>query len=261
MSTFGRVIEVTVGGKLFASPPLTIEFDLPFSESSAANVGEVKIYNLAEKTVKTLEVDAPVVVQAGYEGDVGTVAVGTASEVSTSWVGVDKVTTIVVGDGAAKWLSARVNRSWRQGVRASHVARDIIDLLGLRLGRLQLPYDVQYPTGKAFSTSAKAALEEIAADTGAKLHVTREAIYLVPPGDWQRIGVYLSAETGLIESPQPSSQKPGAYRIRTLLQHRITTDTMVEIESRTARGQYRVAEGRHKSSLQEHVTEALVVPV
>ena len=47
MSTFGRVIEVTAAGQLFTSPPLTIEFDLPFSESSAANVGEVKLYNLA----------------------------------------------------------------------------------------------------------------------------------------------------------------------------------------------------------------------
>lgn len=261
MTTFGRVTEVTIAGRLFRSPELTIEFDLPFSESSAANVGEVRLYNLSERTVQALQVGAPVIVQAGYQGDVGTVALGTASEVSTSWEGVDKVTKIVLGDGTAQWLTARVNRTWRQGVRASEVARDIIGLLGLRVGRIQLPTDVQYPTGKAFATSAKAALEEIAADCGAKLHVTREAVYLVPPGNWQRVGVFLSAETGLIESPQPSSQQPGAYRIRTLLQHRITTDAMVEIESRTARGQFRVVEGRHRSTQQEHITEALVVPV
>lgn len=261
MSTFGRVIEVTIGGRLFRSPELTIEFDLPFSENSAANVGEVRIYNLAEETVKALEAGAPVVVQAGYQGDVGTVFVGTASEISTSWEGVDKVTAVVIGDGAAQWLTARVNKTWRQGVRASEVARDIIGLLGLRVGRIQLPSDITYLTGKTFATSAKAALEEIAADTGAKLHVTREAVYLVPPGNWRRVGVFLSAETGLIESPQPSSQRPGAYRIRTLLQHRITTDAMLEIDSRTAKGQFRVVDGRHKSSIQEHVTEALVVPV
>src|SRR5690606_27527182 len=111
------------------------------------------------------------------------------SEVSTSWQAVDKITKVVVGDGTALWLTARVNRTWRQGVRASEVARDIIALLGLRLGRLQLPNDVRYPSGKSFSTSAKAALEEIATDCGAKLHVTREAVYLVPPGEWQRVGV------------------------------------------------------------------------
>jgi len=261
MSTFGRVIEVTIGGRLFRSPELTIEFDLPFSESSAANVGEVRIYNLTDRTIQTLQQGAPVVVQAGYEGDVGTVFLGKATEITTSWEGVDKVTKVVIGDGSAEWMTTRVNRTWRQGVRASEVARDIIGLLGLRVGRIQLPDDVRYPAGKAFSTSAKAALEEIAADTGAKLHITHEAVYLVPPGNWQRVGVFLSAETGLIESPQPSTQRPGAYRIRTLLQHRITTDAMVEIESRTARGQFRVVEGRHRSNQREHVTEALVVPV
>lgn len=261
MTTFGRVTEVTIAGRLFRSPELTIEFDLPFSESSAANVGEVRIYNLTDRTIQTLQQGAPVVVQAGYEGDVGTVFLGKATEITTSWEGVDKVTKIVIGDGSVEWMTARVNRTWRQGVRASEVARDIIGLLGLRVGRIQLPDDVRYPAGKAFSTSAKAALEEIAADTGAKLHITHEAVYLVPPGNWQRVGVFLSAETGLIESPQPSTQRPGAYRIRTLLQHRITTDAMVEIESRTARGQFRVVEGRHRSTQQEHITEALVVPV
>src|SRR5690606_24054089 len=261
MTTFGRVTEVTIAGRLFRSPELTIEFDLPFSESSAANVGEVRLYNLSERTIQTLQQGAPVVVQAGYDGDVGTVFLGKANEITTSWEGVDKVTKIVIGDGSVEWMTARVNRTWRQGVRASEVARDIIGLLGLRVGRIQLPDDVRYPAGKAFSTSAKAALEEIAADTGAKLHITHEAVYLVPPGNWQRVGVFLSAETGLIESPQPSTQRPGAYRIRTLLQHRITTDAMVEIESRTANGQFRVVEGRHRSTDQEHVTEALVVPV
>lgn len=261
MSTFGRVIEVAMAGKLFTSPPLTIELDLPFSESSAANVGEIKLYNLSEKTVQSLGEGIPVVVQAGYEGDVGTVALGTASQVSTAWQGVDKVTTVVLGDGTSQWLTARVNKTWRQGVRASEVARDVIGLLGLRLGRIELPNDVRYPTGKSFSTAAKAALEEIAADTGAKLHVTREAVYLVPPGAWRRVGVVLSAETGLVESPQPSTQRPGAYRIRCLLQHRISTDSMAEIRSRTAKGEFRVVEGRHKSTVQEHVTEALVVPV
>src|SRR5690606_31787757 len=128
-------------------------------------------------------------------------------------------------------------------------------------GRIQLPDDVRYPAGHVFATSAKAALEEIAADTGAKRHITPEAVYLVPHGNRQRVGVFLSAQPGRIDRPQPSTERPAAYRRRTLRQHRNTTDAMVGIESRTANGQFRVVEGRHKSSLQEHVTEALVVPV
>ena len=64
MSTFGRVTEVTIAGRMFASPDLTIEFDLPFSESSAANVGEVRIYNLSERTIQMLQQGAPAVPSA-----------------------------------------------------------------------------------------------------------------------------------------------------------------------------------------------------
>jgi len=260
MSTFGRVTELTVAGMLFRSPPLTIEFDLPFSDSPSANVGNVKIYNLSDETVAKMSRDAPVVVQAGYEGDVGTVAIGTIEEVTTKWQGVDKVTTLLVGDGTAQWLTARVNKTWREGVKASEVARDIIGLLGLSVGRIELPEDVVYPSGCTFSTGAKTALEVLAEDCGAKLHVTRQAVYLLPPEATERVGVLWTAETGLLDSPEPSSQRPGAFRVRALLQHLVTTDSMVEIRSRTASGNFRVVEGRHRSSTKEHVTEALVVP-
>lgn len=260
MTMSGRVSEVQIAGMVFKSPPLTIEFDLPFG-SGSAQVGSIRLFNLSDETLKKIEREAPVIVRAGYEGDVGTVFVGTVEDAVTTWEGVDKVTTITAGDGTDRWLTARVNRTWRQGVRASEVARDVISLLGLSVGKIQLPSDVAYPSGVTFSTSAKAALETIAADTGARLHVTRQAVYLVPPDNNVRIGVVLTADTGLLESPEPVSDAPGAYRIRTLLQHRITTDSMVEIRSRTARGEFQVTEGRHKSGVGEHVTIATVVPL
>lgn len=260
MSLFGRVTEVVIAGTVLRSPPLTIEFDLPFGNGSA-QVGDVRIYNLSDQTIAKLEPNMPIIVRAGYENDVGTVFVGTLEEATTRWEGIDKVTTLLIGDGTDRWLSARVNRTWRQGVKASEVARDIIGLLGLSVGRLQLPNDVTYPSGITFSTSAKAALETIAADTGARLHVTRQAVYLVPPDRYERIGVVLTAETGLLDSPEPVTEAPGAYRIQTLLHHRITTDSLVEIRSRTANGEFRVRDGRHKSGSGEHVTIATVVPL
>src|SRR5690606_38089457 len=132
-----------------------IEFDMPFGSGSAAAVGNIRIFNLSDETTAKIEREAPVIVRAGYEGDVGTVAVGTIEDASTKWEGVDKTTTLFVGDGTDKWLTARVNRTWRQGVRASEVARDIIGLLGLAVGRIQLPKNIVYPSGVTHSTSAK----------------------------------------------------------------------------------------------------------
>ncbi|OUM99252.1 MAG: hypothetical protein BAA04_01480 [Firmicutes bacterium ZCTH02-B6] len=260
MIFFGRRTEVVIAGMVLESPPLTIEFDIPFG-TGAVDTGTIRVFNLSDDTIARIQETAPVVVRAGYEGDIGTVGVGTVESATTQWEGVDKVTTIIIGDGTHEWTSARVNRTWRQGVRASEVARDIIRLLGLSVGRIDLPNDVTYPSGVTFSTSAQAALEVIAADTGARLHVTRQAVYLVPPDYIERVGVVLTAETGLLDSPEPVTDAPGAYRIRTLLQHRITTDSLVEIRSRTARGEFRVQEGRHKGGATEHVTIATVVPL
>lgn len=260
MTTFGRVTEVTIAGMVFKSPPLTIQFEAPFGAGVSADVTNVRIFNLSDETTAKIELGDPVVIRAGYEGDVGTVAVGTVEDATTKWEGIDKVTTLLVGDGTAEWLTARINRTWREGVKASEVARDIIGLLGLSIGRIQLPDDVTYPRGRSFSMPAKEALEGIAEDCGARLHVTRQAVYLVPPDHREEVGVVLTADTGLLDSPEPVSDAPGAYRIRTLLQHRITTDAMVEIRSRTANGEFRVEQGLHRGG-NEHVTIATVVPV
>lgn len=261
MNIFGRVAEVMIAGHVFKSPPLTIEFELPFASGVSADVGYVRIYNLSDQTTAQLEENAPVVVQAGYEGDIGTAALGTVEDISTKWEGVDKVTTVLIGDGTDKWLTARVNRTWREGAKASEVASDIIGLLGLSVGKIDLPEDVTYPRGRAISMPAKEALEGIAEDCGARLHVTRQAVYLVPPDRHETVGVVLTADTGLLDSPEPVSDPPGSYRVRTLLQHRITTDAMVEVRSRTANGEFRVDHGRHKGDQGEHVTIATVVPV
>lgn len=261
MQSFGRIVEVTVAGVALASPPFTIETDLPFGSGSDADINNIKIYNLSDQTTAKIAKGDYVVVKAGYENDVGTVAMGTVESATTVWQGVDKITTLLVGDGTDSWRTARVNKSWRQGVKASEIAADIISMLGLNVGKIDLPNNISYPSGRTLTMGAKTALEDIARDSGARLHVTRRAVYLVPPNRFETIGVVLTSETGLLDSPEPLTDPEGGYKVRTLLQHRITTDAMVEIRSRTVSGEFRVVRGRHGSTAREHITEMTVVPL
>lgn len=261
MTTFGRVIEVQIRSKVFQSPPLTIEIDVPFSDSSDANVANVQLMNLSQESIAVCEQDSPVAIRAGYRGDTGIIALGVIEEVVTQIEGANKVTTLTVGDGTDKWLSRRVNRSWSPGVKASQIVNDLVSLLGLDIGEIDLSTDVTYPSGRTFSTAIKVALEELAVDTGAKLHIRNGAVFVTPQGRTQRELIVLSADTGLLDTPYRDSTRVDAYRVKMLLQHRITTDSLVEIQSSAVSGRFRVAEGRHVSDSGEHVTECVVVPV
>lgn len=261
MSTFGRVIEVQIGSRVIVSPPLTIEIDIPFSEGSDGNVANVKLYNLGSDSLAACEKGQSVSVRCGYQRDVGMVTFGVIAEAVTQLEGADRVTTLTIGDGTDKWLSRQVNRSWSPGTKASQIVNDLVGMLGLDVGQIRLPDDVTYPNGRTLSQPIKTALEEIAKDTGAKLHVTNGAVYMVPPQQTQHELIVLSAKTGLLDRPYRDSSHEDGYRVKTLLQHRITTDSLVEIESSAVSGRFRVAEGRHISDESEHVTECVVVPV
>ncbi|NLU42213.1 MAG: hypothetical protein GXX08_08415 [Firmicutes bacterium] len=261
MTTFGRVTEIQIGSRVIASPPLTIEFDIPFDDGSDGNVASVKLYNLGPDSLAVCETGQPIAVRSGYQNDIGLVTFGVIAEAVTQLEAADRVTTLTIGDGTDKWLTRYVNRSWSPGTKASQIVNDLVAVLGLDVGEIRLPEDVVYPNGRTLSTAIKTALEEIAKDTGAKLHVTNGAVYMVPPQQAQHEVIVLNARTGLLDRPYRDSTYEDAYRIKTLLQHRITTDSVVEIESEAVSGRFRVAEGRHVSDSGEHITECVVVPL
>ena len=93
-----------------------------------------------------------------------------------------------------------------------------------------------------------------------------------------KLGLDISKETGLINEPEEIEEevkdekksktknpkkKLKGYKIKVLLNHKITTDVIIKLTSRKVNGLFRVSKGEHKgdTSGQEYYTECEVVPV
>lgn len=254
-----RQIEVLFGNRQLTAPPLSIEFDLPFDNSSDTDAGHVRLYNLTAETIRKAKPGASIVVRAGYEGDVGTVWAGVISRATTSWSRVDKVTEFILSDTTSDWLSTRVRQTWAAGTKASTIVTALVRMTGLDLAALSLPNDISYESGKSVLGPVKPVLDEIAKDTGAKLYVERGRVYLVPPTYQQARQIVLNSQTGLLESPEPvveeGQSEVTSYKVRCLLNHRILINTPIQLESRWVTGQYRVTKGRHIATDEDFVTE------
>lgn len=273
--SFGRVIELYIEKRKFEGDEFTIQFDVPFDDGGEPNIGEIKIYNLKDDTINNIKANNRVVLNAGYVGDAGAILLGIVKTVKSEWSGVDRITTIQVLDGTEAWFSFPIQKTYGKNSKASAILADIVKMTGLQIGAIKLPTDKVYKSGRAIKGNLREIIKSIAKDCGAKVHTTRGKIFIRPKGEGDTIGFTLDADHGLISSPTPlekeitiKSTKPGkptkkgkpttvkvstkkkvrGWGVKCLLNHKITTDTIIKINSKTANGTFRVESGKHNGS-------------
>jgi hypothetical protein len=263
MLALGRKAILSIKNRSFVFPDLYYEFEINFNTDSDGNTGNIKLFNLSDLSIGLFVNKQTFLLSAGYKDDIGTIFPGVVSSSSTAWEGTEKITTVIVGDHTDSWLTAPINKSWRAGILASTVAKDISAELGLGVGEMTFPKDLVYKGGKVFSCTCKRALEELARDLGVKLHVSRGKVYFRAEKVGSKQVVLLNYNTGLIGNPQKmdkTNEKGGdRWLVNSLLNYRIEADSVVKIESRILNGLFRVAGGKHRSAGDEWLTEMEVV--
>ncbi len=256
---FLRRIEVIVGGVKINYPEMDIDFTIDFDDEPEVNRGQLTLYNLSQDTSQKIKVAKQAVINAGYEGDVGTVMVGRIDEVRGEWSGTDSPLILELTD-IPEPFNQIVSKTYKDKIRASQVIRDLISSYGLRIGKLNLPVDVQYSGGRILNSSLEGIIRELAKDCRAKLHVANGAIFLRPKRDGDRLAVVLSSDSGLIGTPTRMDEDgQEGYNVACLLNHRIRADSIIKLQSREVEGFFRVVRGKHDGS--SFVTELEVVPV
>jgi hypothetical protein len=264
---FGRKTVVAVAGLTFEAPPYAIHFELPFSDTSDANTGHVSIYNLSPETMQQLKKGTEVVVSAGYQDLHGIVFTGTIVTALPRVEDMDVITDITIGDGADVWLTARTNNTWKKETLVSTIVTDIITKdLKMTIGEVKPAFNWSYSRGKSFHCPSKNALEQLAKDSGSKLHILKRVVYFRPKEVGKETGLLLDQNSGLVGVPEPIAPKdPKAkvtYKVTALMNHMITTDAIIRITSKTTKdGYFLVKRGKYVSNDSDHYVEFEAVPV
>lgn len=245
-----RKAVLRAGNKEFTNQNFDIEFDVPFSNSATPDIAEITIYNLSNDSISSIKSKAYTHLNVGYGDDVGSILVGNIESVDTHSNGVDRVTNIMVSDGATEWRSKKVDKTYKEGVKAGYMMRDLANSLGLEVAEIRPAQNKSYEGGKTFSGTIGDALVELAEDTNSKIFVDKGKLYIRSKAKGTSTGFILSSDTGMIGSPETSIQEVDgkevrAYNVECLLNHRISTDSIIEIRSKYINGRFRVVSGEH----------------
>ncbi len=264
MELYRQKIELMAGGKSFNNDNFEIDFTVEFGESSEPKISTVTIYNLSDETIAAIKNKTYVIMNCGYGMNVGNILTGKIDKVNPSWEEIDKATEIYVGDGALEWDFKRINKTYAAGSTSRLVISDLANQLGLEVSDLTLEKDITFPRGRSVSGATQYELRKLVDETGSKMFIDKGKLYIRPKKKGTVTGFVLNADTGLIESPQKITEedKQGnevvKYNVRSLLNHKITTDSILVIQSKTANGNFRVVKGRHTG---DFITSCEVVPM
>jgi len=261
MINYGRVVEVMVANMMFSLDKYTMEGSIPFDNDMLPNESEIKIWNLSQDTINRIKRNMTLMVNAGYRGDVGLILHGYISKVTTTREGPDRVTSIYVLD--SEDLSKREIRekSYAAGTLASYILKDMTKEIGLPVGQFDLNMDVKYAEGYTAKGSAIEICAKVASDCGTSAYINKGKLYVRSLRRGKDDAFRLSPETGLIGSPEYFEEEGAkGYKLRSQLQYRITTASLIEMHAESFQGRVYARSGTHSfSNANDFITEVEAV--
>lgn len=260
---FGRVVKIQTG-LVTITNELDVEFTVPFDDDSEANEAEIKIYNLSKNTIAQFKTDGEITITAGYGKDTGVIFAGVISTVKTRWSGQDKVTVITALDDEELKERDVESISFRANTKASAILKKLVSMLGLPIAVFKTKKDHVYTEAVTVSGGLMSNIKTYAEVCGASAYVNKRKVYVRPLGEGDDLSFTVSEETGLIGSPEEFEEQEGSssekgVTFKMLLEHRVTTASVIKLKSRDFNGQYRVREGQHVCTESEFYTEVTAI--
>ena len=198
--------EVLAGGKKFQNfgdNALDIEFNVPFSDKKEPDVADIYIFNLTDETIADIKKDGYVYLNAGYRelNNMANILTGEIESIDTKWEDLDKVTTIKVADGAKKWRTATLNKTYTENTKASQIMGDLAGAMGYEVVDITPKNDISYPLGKTIKGSCSESLKQLIKDTESKMFINKNRITIRDEDKGYNTGFVLNADSGLVDIP------------------------------------------------------------
>ena len=161
MSFWMREASLQIGGKRYGMDDLYFEFEVPFEDSDTLQTAKFKAYNLSEATRKGIKRGDVIILNAGYEGDVGAIFVGQVSACSHKHQNTEWITEISATAAMDQWLSSKVSKTYAKGSTAKEIVSDLLNIFGLEIGEFTLAVNKVYDRGLVCSGKVKDELKKI----------------------------------------------------------------------------------------------------
>ncbi len=266
MAFWIRAATLVIGHNKYSLENMDFSFDIPFEDTDEPPVATIKVTNLAASTRAGIKRNDPVILNAGYEGDVGCLLVGKVVGLTHKQSNVDWVSTFTVQPCADEILGSRINKTYAKNTKASVIIRDLLNIFGVEVAKCELSKDKVYPRGRVCRGKMKQVLTEIIVNECKSRFIIRATgqIYITAANGAINNGVVLTSATGLLRSDEEkvtipletkeNSQKKGKDREddwisrSCILNYRIATAEQVKIQSKDLNGKFVVKEGKHSGS-------------
>ena len=242
---YGRRLIVEVAGLTIEGLRITV--DVAKQMDPTQDKGKVSIYNLSDANEQRIyERGGPIKIQAGYPETVSILFEGFVQRVVRAREDLARITHISLGDKVRgkETLGGVFLFSYAGQVSSRQIATDIIGAMGLEAGPLDaIPagatFENFYYPGVA-SLALEALLRPVNCHWFEEDGVIRINSASVTQADGRTVAV--NVDTGLIDSPITTDE--GA-EVRVLLNPLIKLGSVLEIESESVKGSWKVVGMRH----------------
>ena len=243
------------------------EFEIPFYDSEELASVSFKIHNLSEATRKSIVKNLPIILNAGYEDDVGVIFVGIITGAFAQLNGTEWIVDISATAVLQEWLNTEINKTYMPGTDAENILRDLLNIFGVEVGRFELKENRIYPRGRICSGKMKDVLKKIVTEEcGSRMLVRDNQIMINDPSAAIYSGALLTPNTGLLASQGDNSEtlvatpdeaqstkeekdeKGETVKIKCLLNHHIGAGDIIQVQSKARSGVYQVISGTHRGS-------------
>ena len=250
---YHHTVTIKIGDITIDNEELDCEFDIPFDDDTEADEAEIIVYNISDTTIQNIKRDAQISVTAGYGDDTGIIFSGIISKVRSYYSGNDRVTEIYAIDQAVLKERELKSKSYAKGTKASKILQDLISQVGIPVAVFAPKRDHTYKDKSTVDGGLMENIRKYAKVCGVSAYICKGQIYARHILDGDGLDFTLSSDTGLLSLSEFEEEQTAedfkdtvkGYEMTMLLQHRITTASLIHVQSRNVSGVCRVREGSH----------------
>ena len=241
------------GDVVIKNKEIDMEFTIPFDDDTEANEAEITIYNLTSATINAMSPDVPISLTAGYGKDVGVIFSGYISRKRTFWENGSRKTMINAIDHNGKRDRTLSALSFGEGTNASVILKRLLEEVGLPIAVFDVRRDHTYKDKVSVDGGLMENIKKYAGICGIVAYVCKSKIYACPLSYGKHDTFLLSSDTGLLSVSEFEEQVTAedctdtvtGVNLEMLLQHRVQTGSIIRIDTKQIKGDFRVKNGSH----------------